>query len=166
MGGNGFAQQERQRTVIKTLAIAAACMLAGAVAGYGFAQFRAKPILPHGQAAMTMCEPGDAQLERLAARILSATARPVAESRVPAPSPPAESVSGSERDAAYTHAAQIVDMMIANRRITAEGLEQAQALLRDSDQVDRAHEIDARIAAAVNRGEITLEQSGFPMPKF
>ncbi len=102
------------------------------------------------------------QLDRLAARIAPAVARQLAASSPGSPGTPrgAPPKSEAEQAKAFDDATQIVDQMIASRRVTSQGLMEARQVLADSGQEDRMFEISARVSAAVNRGELTLEQAG------
>lgn len=103
------------------------------------------------------------QLDRLAARIAPAVTQRIA-------APPAEKAQAAEAQSverqakAFDDAAQIVDQMIASRRVTIQGMNEARQLLADTDQADRMYEISARVSAAVNRGELTAEQAGLLRP--
>lgn len=70
----------------------------------------------------------------------------------------------AEQAEAFTHASQLVDQMIASRRVTPEGLNEAHQLLQQTGQADRLVEISGRIAVAVNKGELTPAQAGLLMP--
>ncbi|HEX2584635.1 MAG TPA: hypothetical protein VHL14_05855 [Steroidobacteraceae bacterium] len=70
----------------------------------------------------------------------------------------------AEQAEAFTRASQLVDQMIANRRITPEGLNEAHQLLQQTNQADRMVEISGRIAVAVNKGQLTPVQAGLTMP--
>jgi hypothetical protein len=48
--------------------------------------------------------------------------------------------------------------------VTPQGRERAHLLLIDTGQADRIYEIDGRIAAAINRGELTAEDAGLAPP--
>ncbi len=54
--------------------------------------------------------------------------------------------------------------MIANRAVTPQGRNRAHELLRETGQADRIYVIDGRIAAAINRGEITPADAGLAPP--
>jgi len=69
-----------------------------------------------------------------------------------------------EQAEAFTHANDLVDQMIASRRITPEGLNEAHQLLQQTNQADRMVEISGRIAVAVNKGQLTPAQAGLLMP--
>ncbi len=136
---------------MKAIGIALACIIVGAVAGYSSAQFgNAPPEHALVAAGPPNFELSDSQLDRLAPNAAAA---------------PAPAANALERATVFTRATQIVDLMIANRQITRRGLEQAHALLRASGQDDRRYEIQSRIAAAIDRGELTPEQAGWrPLP--
>jgi hypothetical protein len=70
----------------------------------------------------------------------------------------------AEQAEAFTHANDIIDQMIANRRITPEGLNEAHQLLQQTNQADRMVEISGRIAVAVNKGQLTPAQAGLMTP--
>ncbi len=140
--------------MLKPLAVAVGNLLVGAALGFGLARLYSTTEAVHVPGVLagtrTALALSDRQVDALADRIAPAIARRL----VPAANKPA-------REAAFEHAAQIVDLMIANRRITHEGLNHAHALLRETGQTDRSYEVHARIAAAINRGELTLEQAGW-----
>jgi len=48
--------------------------------------------------------------------------------------------------------------------VTAQGRNRAHELLRESGQADRTYEIDGRIAAAINRGELMPADAGLAPP--
>jgi hypothetical protein len=50
--------------------------------------------------------------------------------------------------------------MIADRRVTPEGISNVQTLLQQSGQSDRAFEVLSRLSAAVNQGELTPIEAG------
>ena len=54
----------------------------------------------------------------------------------------------------------MIDRMISDRQVTPEGMREARLLLQEAGQPKRWIEVSARIAKAVNRGELTLEQAG------
>ena len=105
------------------------------------------------------------QLDRLAARIAPAVAQQLASSsRGSSSTSRAPDKSEAERAKAFDDATQIVDQMIASRHVTSQGLMEARQVLADSGQENRMFEISARVSAAVNRGELTLEQAGLRTP--
>jgi hypothetical protein len=113
------------------------------------------------------------QIEHLSARIAPAVVERLAGSGLPqmAPDPnvAAQQRRASEQmrhsqAAAFAQAERLVDQMIAAHDVTLQGRMQAEELLRQSGQADRMYEIDARISAAINRGEITPAQAGMGLP--
>ncbi|MES1195744.1 MAG: hypothetical protein ABUL58_02250, partial [Steroidobacter sp.] len=62
--------------------------------------------------------------------------------------------------AAFSSAIQMVDQMIANRRVSHEGMADAIKLLQQSGQADRVYELQGKIAVAMNKGELTAEEAG------
>jgi hypothetical protein len=107
------------------------------------------------------------QIEHLSARIAPAVVEKLASSGTVAPNPQLAAQLRADDEklkrkqaAAFAEAARLVDQMIENRSVTPQGLDRAHALLRESGQADRSYEIDGRIAAAINRGEITHADAG------
>jgi hypothetical protein len=144
------------------------CFAVGGLTGYGLARLTATPAGPvHGlatqggvTAAIAMT---DTQLDALAERLAPAIARRFgtsARTPNPAQTTATEAANKEARDAAFARAAQMVDRMIAARSITGQGLNEAHALLRETGQADRGYELQARISATMNRGELTLDQAG------
>lgn len=153
---------------MRAFIIAAAMLGVGAVAGYELYPLT-HPVaavahnLPGGSAReVVQLELTPEEMDRLAARIAPAVAERIA---VPAPHKAEPESANAQRQAkAFDDAAQIVDQMIASRRVTIQGMSEAQQILADSGQADRMYEISARVSAAVNRGELTAEQAGLLRP--
>src|SRR5262249_54165712 len=143
---------------MRMLVIALLMLGVGAVAGYELYPLthpadNARD-LP-GSSAREVVELSPEQLDRLAARIAPAVARRIATPGPPKATP--ESPDAQRQAKAFDDATQIVDQMIASRRVTTQGMSEAKQLLDDSGQSERMYEISARVSAAVNRGELTLE---------
>jgi hypothetical protein len=144
-----------------------ACFAVGGLTGYGLARLTAtapEPALglaPHGGVAAAIAVT-DIQVDALADRLAPALARRLDSrtSAMDASQTTAPTMDKKTQDAAFARAAQMVDRMIAARMITGQGLNEAHALLRETGQADRGYELQARISAAMNRGELTLEQAG------
>ena len=109
------------------------------------------------------------QIDHLSSRIAPAVVERLATSGLPGIAPDARVAAQqreagerlkSEQAAAYSQAVKIVDQMIASHDITPQGRNQAHELLRQTGQTDRAFELEARISAAINRGDLTPEQAG------
>ena len=114
------------------------------------------------------------QIEHLSARIAPAVVERLAGSGLPQmasdPNVAAHQREANEQTrhsqaAAFAQAQRLVDQMIAAHEVTPQGRLQAEELLRQSGQADRLYEIDARISAAINRGEITPAQAGMGLPQ-
>jgi len=117
------------------------------------------------------CTLSPEQIEHLSSRIAPAVVQRLGNSCGVAADPQlaaqhrADDESLTKRQAAaFAEAGRIVDQMIANRAVTPQGRDKAHELLRESGQADRIHEIDGRIAAAINRGDITAEDAGLAPP--
>ena len=119
------------------------------------------------------CTLSPEQIDHLSARIAPAVVERLATSglkgmepdaKVAAQQREASEKSKGEQAAAFAQAARLVDQMIANHDVTPQGRMQAYELLRQTNQADRIFEIDARISAAINRGEITPDQAGLGLP--
>jgi hypothetical protein len=82
-----------------------------------------------------------------------------------APTDTLSNESNSRNAQAFNRATQLIDQMIADRRITTEGLSNAQALLQGSGQSERGAELMSRISAAVNRGDLTPAEAGLVPPE-
>ena len=112
------------------------------------------------------------QLDQLAGRIAPLIARQVnsldgksdGQSEV---SQPAESHEQQKavQVAAFFNATQMVDQMIVSHHVSHEGMMAAIKLLQQSGQVDRAYELQGRVAAAVNRRELTPAEAGLILPR-
>lgn len=66
-----------------------------------------------------------------------------------------------EKEMAFSQAQQSVDEMILSKSITQTGLNHAIQLLTETGQQDKIYLLHARIAVAVNKGELTPKQAGF-----
>jgi Icc-related predicted phosphoesterase len=66
-----------------------------------------------------------------------------------------------EKETAFSQAQQSVDEMILSKSITETGLNHAVQLLTETGQEDKIYLLRARIAVAVNKGELTPKQAGF-----
>lgn len=114
------------------------------------------------------CELSSAQLDRLADRLaptlverLSASTAAAGEkSRVAGFSSASPAQRDIQKAQVFARATQLVDQMIADRRVTPEGISNVQTLLQQSGQSDRAFEVLSRLSAAVNQGELTPIEAG------
>ncbi len=134
-------------TSMKRILWSSALFGAGALFGYGLNEWQTPAV-----------QPARAQLENAPANAASSAA-PVLHAE-PSPVSPKTAAAANQQQA-LASAAALIDRMIADRDVTHAGLEEVQRLLTESGQADRMAELRARIAAAVNRGELTAEQSGF-----
>jgi hypothetical protein len=123
---------------------------AGALFGYCLNEWRT-PALQLAHAHLENVPANAAASASSAAPALPAETSPVSPNTAPV----------LNQQQALASAAALIDRMIADRDVTHAGLEEVQRLLTESGQADRMPELRARIAAAVNRGELTAEQSGF-----
>lgn len=150
---------------MKPLALCVASLAVGGAGGFGVARWTATPTEPMPVAVVPTAGMGEValsetQMDAFADRMAAAVARrlaPMITARAPGATPADERA----REAAFARATQIVDMMIASRRITRDGLNEAEVLLHETGQANRNYELHARIAAAVNRRELTPEQAGW-----
>lgn len=67
----------------------------------------------------------------------------------------------AERETVFSEAQQSVDEMILNKSVTQTGLNHAIQRLTETGQEDKIYLLHARIAVAVNNGELTPKQAGF-----
>jgi hypothetical protein len=148
----------------------------GLLVGYG-----AYPLLhssetgdPGVMARVSSVELTPEQIDRIAARVAPAVVEQLASSGINgiAPDPRLAAqrqrlaeTSREEQAKAFSQATALVDQMIANRQVTQSGLNDAGKLLEQSGQGDRAYELNARVAAAVNRNELTPAQAGYHVPE-
>jgi signal transduction histidine kinase len=65
-----------------------------------------------------------------------------------------------DKETAFSQAQQSVDEMILGKSITETGLNQAIQLLTETGQGDKVYLLHARIAVAVNNGQLTPQQAG------
>jgi len=149
-------------------------LAAGLFVGYG-----AYPLLhpsasdardPGAMAGVSSIELSPEQIDRIAARVAPAVAEQLAASGLNGIAPDPQAAARQQRLAENSRAEQVkkfaeatglVDQMIASRQVTAAGLNDAVKLLQESGQGDRAYQLNARIAAAVNRNELTPAQAGY-----
>jgi len=119
---------------------------------------------------LASCELSPEQVDRISARVAPAVVERLATSGLngigPDPAVAAQQRQLAEdtkaqQVQAFTEATRLVDEMIANRQVTGPGMSDAVKLLQQSGQGDRAFELNARVAAAVNRRELTAAQAGF-----
>jgi hypothetical protein len=116
----------------------------------------------------TDCELSSAQLDRLAdrlaptlvARLAASTAATGEKSRVAKDGSTSAGQTETQKAQAFARATQLIDQLIADRRVTPEGISNVQTLLQQSGQSDRAFEVLSRISAAVNQGELTPAEAG------
>jgi len=170
------------RFAIKTLVMLAFALVVGAATGYA-----GYPLLHPIESAVafsasesgsvarvtTACDLGADQIDHLASRIAPLVVERLATSGLSGVSPDqkvaaqqhaAQEKTKSEQAAALTRATQMVDQLIASRQVTQEGLTEARKLLEQSGQADQSYLLMARVAAAVNRGELTTLQAGLMPP--
>ena len=164
---------------MKMASVALLSLSAGAIAGYAAFPLLQTPAAQPGHAACGVpgatrdavaCTLSPEQIDHLSASIAPAVVERLAISGIPGTVPDArvaaehretrEKLKG-EQAAAYSQAVKLVDQMIASHAITPQGRNQAHELLRQTGQADRLFEIEARISAAINRGDLTPEQAGF-----
>jgi len=117
----------------------------------------------------TACEFSAEQIDHLAARLAPTVVERLATSGLngvrPDPKVAAQQhelleKSKTEQAQAFTRATEMIDQMIANRHVTQEGISTAHKLLQQTNQSGRGYELTARIAAAVNKGDLTPIQAG------
>jgi hypothetical protein len=149
----------------------------GLLAGYGAYPFL-HPAAPAASettdpgviARVSSCELSPDQVDRIASRVAPAVVERLATSGLPGVAPDPAAAARQRQLAEDTRAAQaqafaqatdLVDQMIANRQVTRPGMSEAFKLLQQSGQADRAFELDARVAAAVNRKDLTPSQAGY-----
>jgi hypothetical protein len=162
---------------VRLLPVAVLSLSIGAVGGYcahGWLQGEhgdMPSVEQRMRADVVACTLSPEQIEHLSARIAPAVVQHLGDSRVAPPDPQvasqrrsADEKSRSRQAAAFAEAARMVDQMIADRAVSPQGRNRAHELLRESGQADRIYEIDGRIAAAINRGEITGEEAGLGPP--
>ena len=122
---------------------------------------------------VVVCELSSEQIAHLSAQIAPEVVKNLATSGLNgvAPDPrvaeqqrQAMERSKMQQAAAFSQATQLVDHMIASRQITPDGLKEARRMLRQTGQSDQAYLLNARIAAAINRHELTPEQAGLAIP--
>lgn len=120
--------------------------------------------------ASSSCELSPEQVDRISARVAPAVVEHLASSGLngftPDPAVAAQQrhlaeKTKADQSQAFTEATQLVDQMIAGRQVTPPGMSEAYRLLQQSGQGDRAYELNARVAAAVNRKELTPKQAGY-----
>jgi len=120
--------------------------------------------------ALSSCELSAEQVDRISARVAPAVVEHLASSglkgfaadpEVAAQQRRLAEQTKAEQSQAFAQATQLVDQMIASRQVTQPGMSDAFKLLQQTGQGDRAYELNARIAAAVNRKELTPKQAGY-----
>jgi len=123
--------------------------------------------------SVAACELSSEQIEHLSARIAPAVVEHLATSGLgnvsPDPKIAAQQRKLDEQDktekmSAMTQATQLVDQMISNHQVTMQGMRDAEQLLQQTGQSDQIYLLHARIAVAVNKGDLTLAQSGIRPP--
>jgi hypothetical protein len=138
-----------------------------AIAFAAFSGYAAYPLF-HGEQrgpgetarAQVSCELGAEQIDLLSNRLIVAAAKGVTAPPSAADHSPAAAGSKVDKARAFAQATDVIDRMISDRQVTPEGMREARSLLQESGQTERWVEVSARIAKAVNRGELTLEQAG------
>lgn len=168
---------------MKPVPVALLSLSIGAIGGYAgyplLHEEAAEPAhaacdIPGHTRDVVACTLSPEQIEHLSARIAPAVVERLATSglkgmepdpKVAAQQREAGEKSKSEQATAFAQAARIVDQMIANHAVTLQGKNRAHELLRQTGQADRIFEVEARISAAINRGEITPEQAGLGPPQ-
>ena len=151
---------------MKVLPVAALALIVGAIFGYlGFPLLNRSVVgiertacdVPASTRDVVACTLSPEQIEHLSAQIA-----PAVVERLAAAGP--KTIEPDAKAAAFSEAARIVDQMITNHEITLQGRSQARELLRRTGQADRIYEIEGRISAAINRGDITPAQAGLGLP--
>lgn len=124
-----------------------------------------------GARMVAVCNFDSNQLDQLAGRIAPLIARQVnsLDGRSDGQMDARQQTERREQEkaaqvAAFSNATHMVDQMIASRHVSHEGVAEAIKLLQQSGQADRAYELQGRIAVAMNRGELTPEESGMMLP--
>src|SRR5215831_9552037 len=125
---------------------------------------------PGVRARVASCELSPEQVDRISARVAPAVVERLATSGLKGVAPDPEVAARqrqlaendrAEQARAFAEATQLVDQMIASRQVTRPGMSDAFKLLQQSGQADRAFELNARVAAAVNRKDLTPSQAGY-----
>lgn len=115
-------------------------------------------------------ELSEAQIDDLAARIAPAVAEHLVASGALVKSSDPQLVIKQqetaekiriEKEMAFLQAQQSIDEMILSKSITEAGLNNAIQRLTETGQEDKIYLLRARIAVAVNNGELTPKQAGF-----
>jgi hypothetical protein len=165
--------------MMKTSLIAALMLSVGICVGY-FGLGSLYPYARQSTAAMqtipgaiarnvTACELSSEQIDHLSSRIAPSVVAHLASSgfsniaidpKIAAQHRQEEEQSKQERVRAMTQATQMIDQMIASRQVTPQGMLDAEQLLQQTGQRDQIYLLHARVAVAVNRGELTLAQAG------
>jgi len=163
---------------MKMASVALLSLSAGAIGGYAAFPLLHDEAAQPGHAAcgvpgtsrdVVACTLSPEQIEHLSSRIAPAVVERLATSGLPGVAPDANVAARQrvanenlqkEQAAAYSQAVKLVDQMIASHNVTPQGKNQAYELLRQTSQADRLFEIEARISAAINRGDLTPEQAG------
>jgi hypothetical protein len=146
---------------VSTRVLTLLAVVCAAIAGYAcFPLLNAtKPGLGDGAQTSISCNLSMEQVDRLAARLAPAVTRQLTAYEPKVVSSDMEN-SATDKVRAMSRATEIVDRMISNREVTPDGMLEAKGLLQQTGQADRAIELGARIARAVNRGDLTPEQAG------
>jgi len=160
---------------MKLVPVALLSLSVGAIVGYaGYPLLHDEPAetkhaacdIPGHTRDVVACTLSPEQIEHLSARIAPAVVERLAtDPKVAVQQREAGEKLKSEQAAAFAQATRIVDQMIANHALTPQGKNRAHELLRQTGQADRIFEVEARISAAINRGEITPEQAGLGPPQ-
>jgi hypothetical protein len=119
---------------------------------------------------LASCELTPEQVDRISARVAPAVVERLATSGLNGVAANPEVAARErllveqtkvEQARAYDEAVRLVDEMIASGQVTRPAMNEASRLLQQSGQGDRVFELNARVAAAVNRKELTAKQAGF-----
>ena len=123
------------------------------------------------RSVVVACTLSPEQIEHLSARIAPAVVERLGNVGIAKPDPQLvaqqrieDEKVNSKQTAAFAEATRMVDQMIAARAVTPQGRQRAHELLIESGQKDRIYEIDGRIAAAINQGEISAADAGLAPP--
>jgi hypothetical protein len=155
-------------------------LFAGLLAGYGgYPLLHPSASLPSetpgpgvNARVLASCELSPEQVDRISARVAPAVVERLATSGLNGVAPDPELAARerrlveqtkTEQARAFDEATRLVDEMIASGQVTRPAMNEAIKLLQQSGQGDRAFELNARVAAAVNRKELTPRQAGFEL---
>jgi hypothetical protein len=124
--------------------------------------------------SVVACELSSEQIDHLSSRIAPSVVEHLATSglrnividpKIAAQQRQTEEQDKAEKVSALAQATQLIDQMVSSHQVTPQGMHDAEQLLQQSGQADQIYLLRARIAVAVNKGELTLTQAGLrPMP--